>query len=178
MQINGLLFFELFVLTQDNQKMKYSDEVIIDSIKKGTDREVLKYLYKEVLPKVKSYVRKNQGSSDEAFDVFQDAIVAVVRDVQREPGRHHVLRAARPRHGWRGRLLPLRRRRRDEGGRGGRHAGHPGARRDGRCPGESHHPGRHHHHFGATTRTVTERCSGGRRLRAPHHHQRTSDCGQ
>lgn len=62
--------------------MKYSDEEIIESIKNGNDRDVLTCLYREVLPKVKSYVCKNNGTSDEAFDIFQDGMVAFYRFVK------------------------------------------------------------------------------------------------
>jgi RNA polymerase sigma factor (sigma-70 family) len=64
--------------------MKYSDEEIIESIMKGNNRDVLTYLYSEVLPKVKSYVCKNNGTSDAAFDVFQDGMVAFYRFVKEE----------------------------------------------------------------------------------------------
>lgn len=64
--------------------MKYSDGEIIESIKKGNDRDVLTHLYKEVLPKVKSYVCKNNGTSDEAFDIFQDSMVAFYRFVKED----------------------------------------------------------------------------------------------
>jgi RNA polymerase sigma factor (sigma-70 family) len=62
--------------------MKYSGAAIIEAINKGTDRELLKFLYKSILPRVTQYVRKNNGSREDAFDIFQDAIVAFYRFVK------------------------------------------------------------------------------------------------
>ena len=54
---------------------KYSDEEILQGILEGKDDKVLAYLYKETLPMVKKYILNNQGSLDEAKDVFQDAVI-------------------------------------------------------------------------------------------------------
>jgi len=62
--------------------MKYSGAAIIEAIHKGTDRDLLKFLYKTVLPRVTRYVLKNNGNSEDAFDIFQDAVVAFHRYVK------------------------------------------------------------------------------------------------
>lgn len=54
---------------------KYSDLEIIEAIKKGKDDAVLSFLYKEVFPKVRHYIRGNKGNDDEAKDIFQDAVL-------------------------------------------------------------------------------------------------------
>lgn len=80
--IYRVTFFKLICTCCNNTGMRYSDEEIIDSIIIGKDREILMHLYKDVLPKVKAYICKNQGTDDEAFDIFQDAIVAFYKYVK------------------------------------------------------------------------------------------------
>lgn len=48
---------------------------MIEGFLKGDDF-VLSLIYKQTLPQVKKYVRKNNGGDDDAGDVFQDAILA------------------------------------------------------------------------------------------------------
>jgi RNA polymerase sigma factor (sigma-70 family) len=55
--------------------MKYSDKDVILALKKGNDDLVLAFLYKNVLPKVKHYIKGNKGNDDEAKDIFQDAVL-------------------------------------------------------------------------------------------------------
>lgn len=59
----------------------YSDVLILSAIRNGKDREVLKYLYATILPVVEDYVRLNSGTPEEAFDVFQDAMVIFYKQV-------------------------------------------------------------------------------------------------
>lgn len=61
--------------------MKYTDDEILTAIKKGESDNVLKFLYKNVQPKVKSWVLQNNGDDDEAQDIFQDAVVAFYKYV-------------------------------------------------------------------------------------------------
>lgn len=53
------------------------DLKIVDSIEKGDNSSALKYLYGEPLKKVRNYILKNNGSRDDANDVFQDAVIAL-----------------------------------------------------------------------------------------------------
>jgi RNA polymerase sigma factor (sigma-70 family) len=62
--------------------MNYSDEEIIKALKKGDDDAVLSFLYKEVLPKVKHYIKSNKGNDDEAKDIFQDAVIIFYKKVK------------------------------------------------------------------------------------------------
>lgn len=55
--------------------MQYSDNEVITALKEGNDDAVLSFLYKEVLPKVKHYIKTNRGNEDEAKDIFQDAVI-------------------------------------------------------------------------------------------------------
>ncbi len=62
--------------------MKYSGAAIIEAIHKGNDRDLLNFLYKTILPRVTRYVLENNGCRDDAFDIFQDAVVAFHRFVK------------------------------------------------------------------------------------------------
>ncbi|MBN2275513.1 MAG: sigma-70 family RNA polymerase sigma factor [Bacteroidales bacterium] len=62
--------------------MKYSGTAVIEAIRKGTDRDLLNFLYKSILPRVTRYIVKNNGSREDAFDIFQDAVVAFHRFVK------------------------------------------------------------------------------------------------
>jgi RNA polymerase sigma factor (sigma-70 family) len=55
--------------------MHYTDNELISALKKGNDDLVLSFLYKEVWPKVKHYIKSNKGNEDEAKDIFQDAVI-------------------------------------------------------------------------------------------------------
>jgi len=60
----------------------YTDEKIITDLKRGNDDPVLAYLYKEVYPKVRSYIKGNKGNEDEAKDIFQDAVIIFYKKVK------------------------------------------------------------------------------------------------
>ena len=49
---------------------------------RANDEEVLRQLYHQNYRRVESYVLQNNGSKDEAVDVFQDAFIAVWRNIQ------------------------------------------------------------------------------------------------
>jgi RNA polymerase sigma factor (sigma-70 family) len=61
----------------------YSDEAVLQAIKNGDDR-VLIHLYKQVLPKIKTYILKNNGSEDDAKDIFQDAVMTFYKYVKQD----------------------------------------------------------------------------------------------
>lgn len=58
------------------------DKVIIQAIKDGKDDQVLSVLYNKVYAKVKNLVLKNSGTTEEAEDVFQDAVIIFYRYVK------------------------------------------------------------------------------------------------
>lgn len=62
--------------------MRYTDSEILDSIRKGKEDRALEFLYKSVLPKIKHYVLSNSGDDQEAYDIFQDAIMIFYRQVK------------------------------------------------------------------------------------------------
>jgi RNA polymerase sigma factor (sigma-70 family) len=64
--------------------MEYSDQEILQAIRSGRDRDVLKYLYNTLFPKVSTYIRNHSGDRDVAFDIFQDSIMVFYRYVKEE----------------------------------------------------------------------------------------------
>jgi len=62
--------------------MKFKTSEIIFAIKKGDDTKVLTFLYEKLLPEIKFFVLKNKGTEDEAYDVFQDAIMVFYKYVK------------------------------------------------------------------------------------------------
>lgn len=55
---------------------------ILNAILKNRNQEVLNQLYKTALPKVRSFVLKNSGNSDDAKDIFQDAVIVFFHSVK------------------------------------------------------------------------------------------------
>jgi RNA polymerase sigma factor (sigma-70 family) len=62
--------------------MGYSDNEIIDAIYNGNDRDVLKFMYNSLFPKVKKFILNNSGDTDAAFDIFQDTILVFYKYVK------------------------------------------------------------------------------------------------
>ena len=61
--------------------MEYSDNEILKAIKNQQDDKVLNNLYDSVLPKVKRYICSNSGNEEEAYDIFQDAVLIFYKQV-------------------------------------------------------------------------------------------------
>ena len=57
-------------------KSSYTNIEIINAIKSNNADKVLVYLYKNLEPKIRGWIVKNNGSKQEAQDIFQDSIVA------------------------------------------------------------------------------------------------------
>lgn len=55
---------------------KYTDKQVIEEILKGNSDQVLRYLYTAVQPKLSNWIIRNNGSEDEAQDIFQDAVLS------------------------------------------------------------------------------------------------------
>lgn len=55
---------------------------ITTAFKEGKHQEALQTLYKTVLPKVRSYVLKNNGNADDGNDIFQDAVVILFKQIK------------------------------------------------------------------------------------------------
>ncbi len=55
--------------------MKIVEDQIPALIREGKDKEVVPVLYQKVFPLVKKYIVSHGGKKDDAFDVFQDALL-------------------------------------------------------------------------------------------------------
>ena len=61
--------------------MKITEDQIPEYIRKGEDRKVIPLCYKKVLPLVENFIVKNSGKKEDAFDVFQDALMVFYKQV-------------------------------------------------------------------------------------------------
>lgn len=57
------------------KKKKYTDLQLINLVKKGESDNALLYLYKTIQPKVTRWILQNNGSIEEAQDIFQDSVI-------------------------------------------------------------------------------------------------------
>jgi RNA polymerase sigma factor (sigma-70 family) len=60
---------------------KLSDQEILSAILNGEDNRVIPLLYKDILPNVSRLICSNNGSKDEAKDIFQDALMIFYKQV-------------------------------------------------------------------------------------------------
>jgi len=58
-----------------------SDEELIKGIR-NHDSDVLRYIYKKYFETVKNFVRKNNGSDDDAQDIFQESIIILFKKIE------------------------------------------------------------------------------------------------
>ena len=61
--------------------MRNINTIIIDCIKNRQNDKALSYLYSHTLKKVKNYILNNNGSQDDANDIFQDAVIIFFKSV-------------------------------------------------------------------------------------------------
>lgn len=61
--------------------MKIVEEQIPSLIREQNDKQVLAHLYKELFPSVQRFIKKNNGIADDAYDVFQDALMYFYKQV-------------------------------------------------------------------------------------------------
>lgn len=62
--------------------VNYTQYGIIEGLKRN-DKDVLRYIYKHYMPMVRYFIIRNQGSPEDAEDIFQEAMVAVCQRVKR-----------------------------------------------------------------------------------------------
>ncbi len=63
--------------------MNNTDFKIIESIRAGSNDRVLTYLYGKPLLKIRKYILTNNGSKEDANDIFQDAVVILFNQVKK-----------------------------------------------------------------------------------------------
>ena len=61
--------------------MKIKEDEIPALIRLGKDREVIPLLYKKVLPLVENYITRRSGRKEDAYDVFQDAMMLFYKQI-------------------------------------------------------------------------------------------------
>ena len=59
----------------------YSDDQILKGILRH-DNLILQYIYKQYYYNINYFIRKNQGSEDDASDIFQEAIIIIYRKIK------------------------------------------------------------------------------------------------
>lgn len=59
----------------------YSDDQILKGILRH-DNIILQYIYKQHYYSINYFIKKNQGSDDDASDVFQEAIIIIYRKIK------------------------------------------------------------------------------------------------
>jgi len=59
----------------------YSDEQILKGILRH-DNLILQHVYKQYYYNVNYFIRKNQGSDDDASDIFQEAVIIIYRKIK------------------------------------------------------------------------------------------------
>ena len=59
----------------------YSDEQILKGILRH-DNLILQYIYKQYYYNINYFIKKNQGSEDDASDIFQEAIIVIYRKLK------------------------------------------------------------------------------------------------
>lgn len=60
---------------------KHSDKKLIEGIRKGDDN-TLNYLYSNYFNTVRSHVLRNSGTEEDAYDIFQDTLMALFKKIQ------------------------------------------------------------------------------------------------
>lgn len=59
------------------------DKQIYQAIKKGNHEKVFSWLYKHSFPTISAYILKNNGSADDARDIFQDTVLIIFRNIKK-----------------------------------------------------------------------------------------------
>lgn len=60
---------------------KHSDKRLLEGIRKGED-DTLNYLYSNYFNTVRTHVIRNSGTEEDAYDIFQDTLMALFKKVQ------------------------------------------------------------------------------------------------
>jgi len=64
------------------KEASFSTDEILKAITSGKDRMVFNHLYDDCLPKIERFILRNNGDKDEAYDIFQDAILIFYKQVK------------------------------------------------------------------------------------------------
>lgn len=61
----------------------YTNQTILNGIKRG-DQQIINYFYKENVRYIQGYILRNQGNREDVEDVFQDAVVVLYQNLQKD----------------------------------------------------------------------------------------------
>jgi DNA-directed RNA polymerase specialized sigma24 family protein len=59
----------------------YSDEMIVEGLR-NKDHEKIRFLYRNYFDSIQRLILKNSGNTEDAEDIFQDALVIVYKKIQ------------------------------------------------------------------------------------------------
>jgi RNA polymerase sigma factor (sigma-70 family) len=74
----NIIFVRLIFIQVFN---KHSDKQLIEGIRKGDDN-TLNYLYDNYFATVRNYIKKNSGTDEDAYDIFQDSLYILFKKIQ------------------------------------------------------------------------------------------------
>ncbi len=61
----------------------FSDRAIVEGLKLNSDY-IIKHVYQEFFPTIKYLIKKNTGNEEDAEDIFQESLIVVLKNVQKE----------------------------------------------------------------------------------------------
>jgi len=64
------------------KKASFPSDKILKAIANGEDKNVFNHLYEDCLPKIEKFILRNNGDKDEAYDIFQDALLIFYKQVK------------------------------------------------------------------------------------------------
>lgn len=60
-----------------------TDSQLLEGLKNHSEK-AFAFFYKKMLPEVKNYIKRNNGDEDDAKDIFQDAMMALMRNLKED----------------------------------------------------------------------------------------------
>jgi RNA polymerase sigma factor (sigma-70 family) len=64
--------------------MDYTTEAILEGISMSNS-DVLNYIYKKFFPAIRTFIEHNNGTEEDARDLFQEAVIVIYRKMKKEP---------------------------------------------------------------------------------------------
>ena len=61
----------------------FSDRAIVEGLKLNSDY-IIKHVYQEFFPTIRYLIKKNTGNDEDAEDIFQESLIVVLKNVQKE----------------------------------------------------------------------------------------------
>lgn len=61
----------------------FSDRAIVEGLKLNSDY-IIKHVYQEFFPTIRYLIKKNTGNDEDAEDIFQESLIVVLKNVEKE----------------------------------------------------------------------------------------------